>query len=95
MIEPEIAFADLMDNANLAQNLLKHVFKAVLNKNPDDMAFFAEFINKDVVTRLTKLVNQDFEMITYTEAIDKLLKSNKTFENQVSWGIDLASEHER
>ena len=95
MIEPEIAFADLMDDANLAQNLLKHVFKAVLNKNPDDMAFFAEFINKDVVTRLTQLVNQDFEMITYTEAIDKLLKSNKTFENQVSWGIDLASEHER
>jgi asparaginyl-tRNA synthetase len=95
MIEPEIAFADLMDNASLAQNLLKHVFKAVLNKNPDDMAFFAEYINKDVVTRLTQLVNQDFEMITYTEAIDKLLKSNKTFENQVSWGIDLASEHER
>ena len=95
MIEPEIAFADLMDNAELAQKMLKHVFKAVLDKNPDDMAFFAQFINENVVTRLTQLVNQDFEMMTYTEAIDKLLKSSKSFENQVSWGIDLASEHER
>lgn len=95
MIEPEIAFADLMDNAELAQKMLKHVFKAVLDKNPDDMAFFAQFINEQVVTRLTQLVNQNFEMMTYTEAINKLLKSNKSFENQVSWGIDLASEHER
>ena len=59
------------------------------------MAFFAEFINKDVVKRLEQLVVQDFAMITYTEAVDQLLKSSKTFENEVSWGIDLASEHER
>jgi asparaginyl-tRNA synthetase len=95
MIEPEIAFADLMDDAALAQNMLKYVFKTVLDKNADDMAFFAQFINKDVITRLEQLVNQNFEMLTYTEAIDKLLKSNKSFENNVSWGIDLASEHER
>lgn len=95
MIEPEIAFANLMDNAALAQAMLKYVFKSVLDKNADDMAFFAQFINKDVITRLEGLVNDDFAMITYNEAIDKLLKANKTFENQVSWGIDLASEHER
>ena len=95
MIEPEIAFADLMDDAALAQSMLKYVFKTVLDKNPDDMAFFAEFINKDVVKRLEQLVVQDFAMITYTEAVDQLLKSSKTFENEVSWGIDLASEHER
>jgi asparaginyl-tRNA synthetase len=95
MIEPEIAFADLMDDAALAQSMLKYVFKTVLNKNADDMAFFAQFINKDVVIRLEQLIAQDFAMITYTEAVDKLLKANKAFENEVSWGIDLASEHER
>ncbi len=95
MVEPEIAFANLMDNASLAQSLLKHVFQAVLNKNPDDMKFFAEFINKDAINRLEKIINNDFAIITYTEAIDKLLKSNQIFENPVSWGIDLASEHER
>lgn len=95
MIEPEIAFANLMDNAALAQAMMKYVFKTVLDKNADDMRFFAEFINKDVVTRLEQLVNSDFEMITYTDAINHLLKTSKTFENPVSWGIDLASEHER
>ena len=95
MIEPEIAFANLMDNADLAQAMMKYVFKTVLDKNADDMRFFAEFINKDVVARLEQLVNSDFEMITYTEAINHLLKTTKTFENPVSWGIDLASEHER
>lgn len=95
MIEPEIAFANLMDNAELAQKLLKYVFKEVLDKNADDMKFFAEFINKEVITRLESLVNSNFEMITYTDAIDYLLKSNKKFENEVKWGIDLASEHER
>ncbi|MDQ5921689.1 MAG: asparaginyl-tRNA synthetase [Pseudomonadota bacterium] len=95
MVEPEIAFANLMDNALLAKSLLKYVFKTVLDKNADDMGFFAQFINKDVVTRLEQLVNQEFAVLTYTEAIDFLLKSNKSFENEVSWGIDLASEHER
>ncbi len=95
MVELEIAFANLMDCASWAQSLLKYIFQAVLNKNPDDMKFFAEFINKDAITRLEKVINKDFTIITYTEAIDKLIKSNKPFENKVSWGIDLASEHER
>ncbi len=95
MVEPEIAFANLMDDAELAQNLLKYVFQTVLDSNADDMQFFAEFVNKDVITRLESLVQSDFEMITYTDAINYLLKSNKKFENQVKWGIDLASEHER
>lgn len=95
MIEPEVAFADLMDNAELAQGMLKYVFKYVLDKNADDMSFFAQFVNKDAITRLEKLISQDFAMITYTEAIDHLIKSNKSFEYDVSWGIDLASEHER
>lgn len=95
MVEPEIAFANLMDDAVLAQDLLKHVFTTVLNKNDDDMKFFAEFINKDVVNRLEKITQSSFTMITYTEAINKLLASNKKFENSVSWGIDLSSEHER
>ena len=95
MIEPEIAFANLMDNANLAKDLLKHVFKIVLAKNSDDMDFFAKFVNKDVITRMNEVILNDFAMMTYTEAVDKLLSSNKSFENPVSWGIDLASEHER
>ena len=95
MIEPEIAFANLIDDANLAQKLLKYIFKTVLDKNFDDMTFFTQYINKEVITRLEHLVNNDFEMLTYTEAINRLLKSNKVFENQVSWGIDLSSEHER
>ncbi|HMT03001.1 MAG TPA: asparagine--tRNA ligase, partial [Burkholderiales bacterium] len=95
MVELEIAFANLMDCAAWAQSLLKYIFQAVLDKNPDDMKFFAEFINKDAITRLEKVINKDFTIITYTEAIDKLIKANKSFENKVSWGIDLASEHER
>lgn len=95
MVEPEIAFANLMDDAKLAQDLMKHVFKTILDKNPDDMRFFADFINKDVVLRLESLVNSDFAMMTYSEVIDKLLVSNRKFETDVSWGIDLSSEHER
>lgn len=95
MVEPEIAFANLMDDANLAKGLLKHVFKVVLDKNADDMSFFAEFVNKEVVTRLENIITHDFAMLTYTEAIDKLLGSSRKFENQVKWGIDLSSEHER
>lgn len=95
MIEPEIAFANLMDNATLAKDLLKHVFKTVLNKNHDDMTFFAEFVNKDVINRLENIITNDFAMMTYTEAITHLLASTKKFENPVKWGIDLASEHER
>lgn len=95
MVEPEIAFANLMDDAALAQGMLKHVFKTVLNKNSDDMAFFAQFIDKSVTTRLEKMVNDDFEMITYTDAIKRLENSGKSFENPLFWGVDMASEHER
>ena len=95
MIEPEIAFANLMDDAKLAQELLKYVFKCVLAKNPDDMQFFAKFVNPEVVSRLEGLINSDFAMMTYTEAVNCLLKCNKKFENPVHWGVDLASEHER
>lgn len=95
MVEPEIAFADLMGNAAVAQGMLKHVFKTVLEKNSDDMNFFAQFIDKDVVTRLEKMVTDDFEMITYTDAIARLEKSGQKFENPLYWGVDMASEHER
>lgn len=95
MVEPEIAFADLMDDAALAQGMLKHVFKHVLNNNSDDMNFFAQFIDKTVVTRLESMVNDNFEMITYTDAIKRLENSGKKFENPLFWGVDMASEHER
>jgi asparaginyl-tRNA synthetase len=95
MVEPEIAFANLMDNAELAQGMLKHVFKTVLNKNSDDMGFCAQFIDQIVVTRLEQMVNDDFEMITYTDAIKRLENSGKQFENPLYWGVDMASEHER
>ena len=95
MVEPEIAFANLMDDAALAQGMLKHVFKHVLNNNSDDMGFFAQFIDKSVLTRLEQMVNEDFEMISYTEAIKRLENSGKKFENPLYWGVDMASEHER
>lgn len=95
MVEPEIAFANLMDDAALAQGMLKHVFKTVLNNNSDDMRFFAQFIDKSVVTRLESMVNDSFEMISYTDAIARLEKSGKSFENPLYWGVDMASEHER
>jgi asparaginyl-tRNA synthetase len=95
MVEPEIAFASLQDNANLAQGMLKHVFTTVLNKNSDDMGFFAKFVDPNAVTRLEKMVNDNFETITYTDAINRLEASGKQFENPLYWGVDMASEHER
>ncbi|CCG86832.1 asparagine--tRNA ligase [Erwinia piriflorinigrans] len=95
MLEPEIAFADLEDNAALAEAMLKYVFKAVLNERADDMAFFAERVDKDAVSRLERFVTTDFAQVDYTEAVEILLASGQKFENPVSWGIDLSSEHER
>ena len=95
MVEPEVAFMDIFGNADLAEDMLKYVINRVLINNADDMKFFAEFINKDVITRLDDIVNTNFERITYTDAIEALLKTDKKFENPVFWGIDLASEHER
>jgi asparaginyl-tRNA synthetase len=95
MIEPEIAFADLRADADLAEAFLKYIFKAVLNERPDDMKFFAERIDKECVTRLEKFVDSSFERITYTDAIAALEKSGKKFEFPVKWGVDLQTEHER
>ncbi|PKF49981.1 asparagine--tRNA ligase [Enterovibrio nigricans] len=95
MVEPEVAFADLNDVANLAENMLKYVFKAVLEERRDDLEFFAQRIDKEAISRLEKIVSSDFAQVDYTDAIEILLQSGKTFENAVEWGIDLASEHER
>ncbi|MGM3160106.1 asparagine--tRNA ligase [Dickeya undicola] len=95
MIEPEVAFATLDDIAALAENLLKFVFKAVLEERADDMKFFAERVDKDAVSRLERFVSSDFAQVDYTDAITILENCGQTFENPVSWGIDLSSEHER
>ena len=95
MVEPEVAFATLADNAKLAEDMLKYVFRSVLAERKDDLKFFEKHVDKDVITRLENFVNSDFAQIDYTDAIDVLLKSGKKFEFPVSWGIDLSSEHER
>ena len=95
MIEPEVAFADLSDIAQLSEDMLKYVCKAVLEERADDMAFFAQRINKDAITRLEQLVSADFVRMDYTDAIEILKNSGKDFEFPVEWGVDLSSEHER
>ncbi len=95
MIEPEIAFADLKADADLAESFLKYIFRAVLNERADDMKFFAERIDKECINRLEKLVDSSFERITYTDAITILETSGKKFEFPVKWGVDLQTEHER
>jgi asparaginyl-tRNA synthetase len=95
MIEPEVAFADLSTVAQLAEDLLKYVFKAVLEERADDMAFFAQRVNKEAISRLEKVIDSEFVRMDYTDAIDILQKSNKKFEFPVEWGVDLSSEHER
>ena len=95
MIEPEVAFADLGDNADLAESFLKSVVRDVLEERADDMAFFAERIDKTVMTRLETLVQQEFARMDYSEAIDVLKRAGKSFEFPVEWGLDLQSEHER
>ncbi len=95
MVEPEIAFADLNDDADLAEDLLKYLFKAVLDERSDDMAFFAERINKDAISRLQNVIDNQFVRMDYTEAVKILLSCGKKFEYPVAWGVDLQSEHER
>lgn len=95
MLEPEIAFATLDDAAALAEAMLKYVFKAVLDERADDMAFFAERVDKEAVDRLERFISTDFAQVDYTDAITILENCGQTFENPVSWGIDLSSEHER
>ncbi|MHC4414870.1 MAG: asparagine--tRNA ligase [Planctomycetota bacterium] len=95
MIEPEIAFADLTDNADLAEDFLKFIFRALLDERPDDMAFFAERIEPECVKRLEAFVESTFERMEYAEAIEALEKSDRSFEFPVAWGRDLQTEHER
>jgi asparaginyl-tRNA synthetase len=95
MIEPEIAFADLSDDATLAEALLKHIFRAVLEERADDMAFFEERIEKGVIAKLESMVDAEFVRMDYTEAIKVLEGSRHKFEFPVKWGMDLQSEHER
>lgn len=95
MIEPEVAFADLSTIAELAEKMLKYVVTALLEERPDDMAFFQQRVDKDVIDRLTNLVTSKFVRMDYTDAIDILQKSGKNFEFPVKWGVDLSSEHER
>ncbi len=95
MIEPEIAFADLDDCLDLVEDMVKYLIQYVLVNNKEEMEFFDKFIEKGLLERLDKVVNSEFKVITYTEAIDILLASNKRFEFKVEWGMDLKSEHER
>ena len=95
MIEPEVAFAELKDVAQLAEDMLKFVFKAVLTERADDMAFFAERIDEHAITRLQKIVDSSFVRMDYTDAVEILKTCGKTFEYPVEWGVDLQSEHER
>jgi asparaginyl-tRNA synthetase len=95
MIEPEIAFADLSDDMDIAEAMLKYVLKAILERCPTEMAFFDNFYEKGIITRLEAVINADFARCSYTEAIDRLENASKTFEYPVSWGMDLQTEHER
>ena len=95
MIEPEIAFADLNDDANLAEAFLKYLFKAVLNERMDDLSFLAERVDKTAISKLEAFISQPFERIDYGEAIILLQKSGQKFEYPVEWGLDLQTEHER
>jgi asparaginyl-tRNA synthetase len=95
MIEPEIAFADLNDDADLAEDLLTKVLQTVLEEREDDMAFFAKRIDKEVIDKLRGVIDNRFERVTYTEAIDILQNAKQSFEFPVEWGVDLQSEHER
>ena len=95
MVEPEIAFADLAEDARVAEDFLKYLFKAVLEERADDMAFIAERVQKDAITRLEKFIEAPFERIEYTDAISLLQKSGKKFDYPVEWGLDLQTEHER
>jgi len=95
MIEPEMAFADLHDNMAVAESYLKFCLRYLLEKCPDDMAFFNQFIEKGVIAKLEHVINTPFEQLPYTDAISILQKAPKKFQYPISWGIDLQSEHER
>ena len=95
MIEPEIAFANLEANMELAEDMVKYIIRYVMENCPEEMAFFNQFIEKGLFDKLNNVLNNDFGRVTYTEAIEILEKSGKKFDYPVKWGIDLQSEHER
>ncbi len=95
MIEPEIAFADLEDDMELAEAMIKYIIKYVLENAPEEMQFFNNFVDKGLIERLEHVANSDFGRVTYTEAIELLKKNNDKFEYKVEWGSDLQTEHER
>ena len=95
MIEPEIAFADLEDDMELAESMLKYIINYVLENAPAEMEFFNNFVDKGLIDRLHNVVDNDFARVTYTEAVDILMKHNDKFDYKVSWGTDLQTEHER
>ncbi len=95
MIEPEIAFADLEDNMALATDMMKYLIRFVLERAPEEMKFFNQFVDEGLIERLKLVAESDFGHVTYTEAIDLLEKSGKEFDYPVHWGIDLQTEHER
>ena len=95
MIEPEMAFADLNDNMEIAEEMLKYIIQYVLDNAPEEMEFFNSFVDKGLLERLDNILSNEFGRVTYTEAVDLLLKSGHEFEFPVEWGIDLQTEHER
>lgn len=95
MIEPEMAFADLKDDMILAESMLKHIIRYVLENAKEEMAFFNQFVDKGLIERLEHVLHSDFGHVTYTEAIQILEKHNDDFEYKVFWGCDLQTEHER
>ncbi len=95
MIEPEIAFADLMDDMELAEAMIKYIIQYVLEQASEEMNFFNSFVDKGLLERLNHVMNSEFGRVTYTEAIEILEKHNDKFEYKVSWGADLQTEHER
>ena len=95
MIEPEIAFADLEDDMELAESMLKYIINYVLENAPAEMEFFNNFVDKGLIDRLHNVADNDFARVTYTDAVDILMKHNDQFDYKVSWGVDLQTEHER
>ena len=95
MIEPEMAFADLEDDMEIAEAMLKYIINYVLENAPEEMAFFNSFVDKGLIERLTHVANSDFARVTYTDAIKLLEEHNDAFDYKVSWGADLQTEHER
>ena len=95
MIEPEIAFADLKDDMLLAEGMIKHIIRYVLENAPEEMNFFNQFVDQGLLERLNHVMTSDFAHVTYTEAIELLEKNNDKFDYKVSWGCDLQTEHER